>query len=208
MTRLNLQLRDQEKRLSDNVCMTLKRSETAKATIDQMFAIFQTLGHRHYGENVSELEHALQTAAFARQFGETDAVVLSCLLHDYGHMLHDLGEDVAHQGIDARHEELGADLLKDLFPEKILEPIRQHVAAKRYLCWKIPSYSEGLSESSQISLHLQGGPMTDFEAAAFELNPHLESCLKVRRYDDMGKVPGMPTADLESYRSLMETFLL
>ena len=99
-------------------------------------------------------------------------------------------------------------LLKDLFPAEILEPIRQHVAAKRYLCAKIPAYVQGLSESSRLSLQLQGGPMTEAEAKSFEANPHLEACLKVRRCDDMGKVPAMKTAELESYRELIERFLL
>jgi len=178
------------------------------APVDQIFSIFCEYGSRHYGENVSELEHALQTAEFARQFGESDSIVLSCLLHDYGHMLHDLGEDIAQQGIDARHEIVGATLLKDLFPEIILEPIRQHVAAKRYLCWKNPAYEAGLSESSRLSLQLQGGPMTDVEAQKFETNPHFTACIKVRHYDDMGKVPNTPTANLQSYRSLIERFLL
>jgi len=175
---------------------------------DGIFTVFQNYGDRHYGENVTELEHALQTAEFARQFGETDNIVLSCLLHDFGHMMHDLGEDIAQQGVDAKHEVVGATLLKDMFPESILEPIRQHVTAKRYLCWKVPVYTEGLSDSSRLSLQLQGGPMTDEEAQTFEANPHYDACVRVRRYDDMGKVPDMPTADLESYRSLIEKYLL
>jgi [1-hydroxy-2-(trimethylamino)ethyl]phosphonate dioxygenase len=177
------------------------------AAVDQIFAVFREYGGRHYGENVSELEHALQTAEFAKQFGEQDNIVLSCLLHDYGHMLHDLGEDIAQQGVDAKHEIIGATLLKDLFPEVILEPIRQHVAAKRYLCWKTPEYAQGLSKSSRLSLELQGGPMNDMEAQKFETNPHFIACIKVRHYDDMGKVRDMPTADLESYRPLIEKYL-
>ncbi len=181
---------------------------TDQSPAEKIFGVFREHGSRHYGENVSELEHALQSAEFARQSGESDAVVLSCLLHDFGHMLHNLGEDIANQGVDAKHEELGAILLQDLFPEEILEPIRQHVAAKRYLCLKIPAYAQGLSEASRRSLQLQGGPMSDAEAGSFEANPFFEACLKVRRYDDMGKVPSTPTADLESYRALIEKYLL
>ena len=177
------------------------------APVDQIFSIFREYGSRHYGENVSELEHALQTAEFAKEFGEPESIVLSCLLHDYGHMLHDLGEDAAEYGIDAKHEVIGATLLKDYFPEIILEPIRQHVAAKRYLCWRMPTYIDGLSDSSRLSLQLQGGPMNDVEAQKFETNPHFAACIKVRQYDDMGKVPAMQTADLESYRGLMEMYL-
>ncbi|MBL8816701.1 MAG: HD domain-containing protein [Planctomyces sp.] len=175
--------------------------------VDQILTVFREKGHRHYGENVSELEHALQTAEFAHQFGEPDAVVLSCLLHDYGHMLHDLGEDIAQQGVDAQHEELGARLLTELFPPEIVEPVRLHVAAKRYLCWKEPAYIEGLSTSSQQSLELQGGPMSDSEAAQFEALPHFKAAVQVRKYDDMGKVPGMKTASVESYRDLIQRFL-
>ena len=157
---------------------------------------------------MTELEHALQTAEFARQYDEPDAIVLSCLLHDFGHMCHDLGEQIAQQGVDARHEELGADLLTGLFPDQILEPIRLHVAAKRYLCAKEPAYAGGLSESSALSLKLQGGPMTDAEARGFESHSHYRAAVQVRRYDDMGKVPGMQTASLESYRGLIEQFAL
>lgn len=178
------------------------------APVDQIFSNFRKHGSRHYGKNVSEREHALQTAEFARPFGEADSVVLSCLLHDYGHMLHDLGEDIAQHGIDAGHEIIGATLLKDLFPAIILEPIRQHVAAKRYLCWKNPVYDAKLSEPSRLSLQLQGGPMTDVEAQKFETTPHFTACIKVRYYDDTGKVPNMPTADLQSYRSLIKKYLL
>lgn len=178
------------------------------APADQIFSVFRTYGDRHYGENVSELEHALQVAEFAQQFGEADSLVLSCLLHDYGHMLHHAGEDVAQHGVDAKHEILGATLLEKLFPESIVEPIRQHVAAKRYLCWKHAEYAAGLSESSRLSLRLQGGVMTSAEAQAFEASPHFHACIKVRYYDDMGKVPGMRTVELESYRSLIEKYLV
>jgi [1-hydroxy-2-(trimethylamino)ethyl]phosphonate dioxygenase len=171
---------------------------------ERITAVFNECGNRHYGENVSELEHALQAAEFARQAGESDAVVLSCLLHDFGHMLHENGEDIALRGIDARHEQLGAELLKDYFDQEILEPIRQHVAAKRYLCRVDPEYLQSLSESSLLSLKLQGGPMTDVELREFESNPWFDSCIRVRRYDDLGKVPGMITASLSSYRELIE----
>ena len=181
---------------------------TSLSPADQIFQVFREFGNRHYGENVSELEHALQTAEFATQSGESDSIVLSCLLHDYGHMLHDLGEDIAQHGIDAKHEENGATLLRDWFPEVILEPIRQHVAAKRYLCWKFPAYADGLSDSSRLSLRLQGGPMNDGEARKFETKPHFTASIKVRQYDDMGKIPAMQTADLESYRGLIEKYLL
>jgi predicted HD phosphohydrolase len=92
--------------------------------------VFHQRGDRHHCEHVTELEHALQTAEFARPFGEPDEIVLSCLQHDFCHMLHDAGEDIELHGIDAKYEELGAGLLESYFPESTREPIRQHVAAK------------------------------------------------------------------------------
>jgi len=179
---------------------------TPQQTADEICQVYAERGHRHYGENVSELEHALQTAAFAQQFGEPDAIVLAALLHDYGHLLHDLGETIAEEGVDAQHEELGATLLKDRFPPEIVEPVRLHVVAKRYLCGKDPQYLEGLSASSQLSLSLQGGPMTPAELAEFEQHPHFEAAIRVRRYDDMGKVPEMAIPPFETYRGLIERF--
>ena len=177
-------------------------------TVDEILDVFYQRGHRHYGEDVSELQHALQSAEFATQFNEPEGIVLSCLLHDFGHMLHDLGEEIATEGVDALHEELGAVLLVDLFPPEIVEPVRLHVAAKRYLCWKDATYRQALSASSQLSLKLQGGPMTDQEAAEFQNHPYYLQAVQVRLYDDMAKVPDMVTADLESYRGLIQKYII
>jgi phosphonate degradation associated HDIG domain protein len=172
--------------------------------VDRIFAEFAAKGHRSYGENVTELQHALQSAHFAQQAGETETLVAACLLHDYGHLVHDMGEDIAERGIDAGHEHIGAALLETMFGPEISEPARLHVDAKRYLCWKEPNYFNDLSEASKLSLKLQGGPMTDGEARAFESNPHYDAAVRVRRYDDMGKVPDLKTAPLDAYRPLLE----
>jgi phosphonate degradation associated HDIG domain protein len=179
---------------------------TPRQVVDQVLRLYEERGDRRYGENVTERAHALQTALFARKSGEPAAVVAACLLHDYGHLIHNLGEDVANQGIDARHEELGAEALKDQFVPEVVEPIRLHVAAKRYLC-RQASYCEALSESSRLSLELQGGPLTAADADAFARHPHFQAALKLRRYDDMGKVPGLLTPPLEDFRSLLEGFV-
>ncbi|MBX7166178.1 MAG: HD domain-containing protein [Pirellulales bacterium] len=178
-----------------------------RAIVDRVFTAFRERGYRHYGESVTELEHALQAATFARRFGESEAVVAACLLHDYGHLLHDLGEDIAERGVDATHEELGARVLAEWFVPEVVEPTRLHVAAKRYLCWKDPRYRDGLSEASLRSLALQGGPMSEDEARRFERHAHFEAAVRVRRYDDMGKVAGMQTPDLEAFRATVEEFV-
>lgn len=175
--------------------------------INDIFALYHQRGHRQYGEDVTELQHALQCAMFAARNNEAPNIVAACLLHDYGHLVHDLGEDIAEHGVDAQHEELGANRLAPLFVAEIVEPIRLHVAAKRYLCWKVPNYFDGLSEASQRSLQLQGGVMSDDEAVAFEQNPHGEAAARLRRYDDAGKIKDLTMPELESYRSLLERFV-
>ncbi len=175
--------------------------------IQTIFALYRERGHRQYGEDVTELQHALQCAMFAAKNNEPDAVIAACLLHDCGHLLHDFGEDIAEHGTDARHEELGANRLAQFFPPELAEPVRLHVAAKRYLCRRHPDYFHGLSDASQLSLQLQGGAMTEAEALAFEQNPHGDAAVRLRRYDDAGKVKDLSTPGLESYRTLLESLL-
>jgi [1-hydroxy-2-(trimethylamino)ethyl]phosphonate dioxygenase len=181
---------------------------TRNIIVDQIIETFRERGGRHYGENVTESQHALQCATFARQNNESPALVAACLLHDYGHLVHDLGEDIADQGIDAHHETLGANRLSKWFEAVVVEPVRLHVAAKRYLCWKEADYYAGLSEASQKSLLLQGGPMSDDEGHVFEQNPHYINAVRLRKYDDMGKLPDMQTPDFEDFRPELEQFVL
>lgn len=177
-------------------------------SLDDVLATYREHGHRQYGEDVTELQHALQCATFAREAGEPPVIVAAALLHDYGHLCHRLGEDIAEQGVDARHEHIGFHRLLGLFADEIVAAGRLHVAAKRYLCWKEPEYLAGLSDASLRSLQLQGGPMKGGEAEAFEREPHFELAVRVRRYDDMGKVPDMGTPDLESFVPVLQRFIL
>jgi phosphonate degradation associated HDIG domain protein len=176
-------------------------------TLDDVLNTYRQHGHLQYGEDVTELEHALQCAALAQRAGEPPMIVIAALLHDYGHLCHQLDEDAAARGIDAKHEEIGYAMLKHLFVREIVDAGRLHVAAKRYLCRVEPAYEAALSEASRLSLRLQGGPMNLDEADAFEKEPHFGIAVQVRRYDDMGKIIGLITPDLDSYRDGLESFL-
>jgi phosphonate degradation associated HDIG domain protein len=177
--------------------------------IDHLFHLFAARGNgAYFGEAVTETEHALQCAHLAEQSGAGAALVAAALLHDVGHLLHNLGEDIAAEGIDARHEEGGASWLGRHFGAAVVDPVRLHVAAKRYLCAVEPSYVSGLSPASQLSLRLQGGPFTPDEAARFEREPWFRSAVAVRRWDDQAKVPGLEVPGLEHYRPCLEAALL
>ncbi len=162
--------------------------------------IFYRKGSDSYlGEPVTMSEHMLQCAALAEQSGESDAVVTAGFLHDIGHYVQEFPEEYIRLEIDNRHECAGADLLEQFFPMEVTEPVRWHVQAKRYLCAKEDSYFKELSEASMKSLAWQGGPLDPVEARAFENNPHGEAIIRVRRYDDDAKIPGVTTPPVSHY---------
>ena len=50
--------------------------------------------------------------------------------------------------------------------------------------------------------------MNDEEAAEFEREPHFDIAVRVRRYDDMGKVTDMQTPGLEDFAPMLQRFVL
>jgi phosphonate degradation associated HDIG domain protein len=170
--------------------------------------LFSERGRGEYhGEAVTQLEHALQAATLAEQDGLSAVAIAAALLHDIGHLLHGHGEDCATHGLDDRHEELGVRFLAHAFGPDITEPIRLHVAAKRYLTATQPAYRDCLSVASQRSLELQGGPMLAAEIAEFEANPHFGTIVKVRLYDDRAKIAGLVTPSFAHFRKYLEAVL-
>ena len=169
--------------------------------VDALFAYMRRKGETNYDENVTQLEHGLQTAALARTAGATPQQVISALFHDLGHLLVDehAGEgDFLDE--DLNHEEVGAAYLRPFFPPEVIVPIALHVPAKRYLCTVDDSYYSGLSESSKHRFRVQGEKMSYEEKALFEDTPHLELACQLRRWDDAGKQGGLEVPDLEAYR--------
>lgn len=164
---------------------------------DVIVAIRDMLEHRADGlyglHDVTQREHALQSAWLAERDGHPPALIAAALMHDIGHLVHDLGENPAEEGIDDRHEELGNAWLARHFGPEVSEPVRLHVAAKRYLCATEADYFAKLSPDSVLSLSLQGGPMSAEEVAAFEALPYHAQAVQLRRYDDEAKVAGLQT---------------
>jgi predicted HD phosphohydrolase len=146
----------------------------------------------------------LQSAWCAEKAGEPASLVVAALLHDVGHMIHKLGEDPASAGVDDRHEALGAKWLAKRFPAAVSEPVRLHVAAKRYLCAAEPDYFAKLAPDSIRSLNLQGGPMTASEQAAFLAEPFAQAAIRLRRYDEEAKTGGLQTPDLAHFLGNLE----
>lgn len=166
----------------------------------EVLDLFRRNGDSQYGgEAVSQLEHALQAATFAEAEGASAALIAAALLHDIGHLLHTLPDDTSDRGIDDRHELLGARWLEARFPPEVSEPIKLHVAAKRYLCAVDRDYRDRLSSPSQVSLALQGGPMTPEEVREFEQHRFARDATRLRHWDDAAKVPRLATPPLEHF---------
>ena len=178
-------------------------SSAADAFVTELSALFARLGSLHYGEDVSQLDHALQTAHHARIDGAPPALIAASLLHDVGHMMQKSGEDAADRGIDTRHEHISAGYLARAFGPEVTEPVRLHVDAKRYLVTTQPGYLQRLSKASLVSLALQGGPMSPDEVEAFLADPAAEAALRLRAYDELGKVQGVEMASFDSYHQLL-----
>lgn len=165
-----------------------------KLSLEDIEAVFERQGATWYGEEVvSQLEHALQCAQLAEQAGETPSLILAALLHDLGHLL--IQESMSE---DLRHQDIPGPFIAWL-GEAVTEPIRLHVAAKRYLCAIDPHYHACLSPASQHTLALQGGIYSSAEAAAFAAQPYAQEATRLRRYDDLAKVPGLPTPPLAHF---------
>jgi len=166
--------------------------------------LFASEGATEYlGEPVTQAAHMLQAAALAERDRAEDALIAAALLHDVGHFAGTLtGHDLM-RGTDTRHGEAGAAWLAQWFGEEVTEPVRLHVAAKRYLCAVEPGYAAALSPASVYTLGVQGGPMGDAELAGFEANRYAPAAVRVRRWDDAAKEPDAQTPAFDHFANVL-----
>ncbi len=176
----------------------------SETIVDVIADIFERRGAESYlGEDVTMSEHMLQAAHCAQQAGANEDMVAAALLHDIGHYTGEFPEDTLEKGQDNYHDETGAKILDAFFPAIVVSCVRNHVKAKRYLCAKRKRYFDRLSAASVHSLNLQGGPMNCEEVAEFENIPDLEDIVRVRHWDDAGKVAGVVTPSFADYVPLL-----
>ncbi len=170
------------------------------ADIEDLFA--RRGAEMYSGEPVTQLQHALQTAALAEAAGADDALITASLLHDLGHLLQDLGDTPTLRGVDDIHQYAALPFLRGLFGERVLGSIRLHVDAKRYLCAVRPDYHAALSADSQRSLKLQGGVFDAAQAAAFIAQPGAEGAVQLRVWDDLAKDAQAVTPPLAHFMTI------
>ncbi len=177
-------------------------------TTELVLDLFRSKGDSGYGgEPVTLARHALQAAALAQRDGAGPPLIVAALLHDIGLMLHDPSEFDAELGLDEPHEEIAAGWLSGRFPDDVVAPVALHVEAKRYLCAVEPDYLGILSIPALTGLALQGGPMSPGEIRDFRTNPHFETAVQLRRWDDQARDPDAEPPPIEHFAPMIDRVL-
>jgi gamma-butyrobetaine dioxygenase len=175
------------------------------SAIEALTELFANEGADEYlGEPVTQAQHMYQSGLLAEEAGAPDALVAAALLHDVGHFHGALSGHDLMAGTDNHHSDAGADWLAQWFGPEVTEPVRLHVAAKRYLCTIEPDYFDQLSQASRYTLSVQGGPMSPERAAQFAANPYAADAIAIRRFDDGAKDPQLSAPGIEHFTALLE----
>lgn len=193
--------------LSAQQCAPARDTDPRDRT-EALLAVLERAKDRGYiGEPVTQLEHALQCAAAADRARAPEAAVLAALFHDVGHLIGAGGPEMAGLGV-VEHERIGAGFLRDAgCSAAVTHLVEAHVAAKRYLCFRDPSYLDKLSDASRGTLAFQGGPMREDEALEFAARPDLHWILALRSWDEQAKDPAARPPELDHYRLRLHAHL-
>lgn len=172
----------------------------------QVIRWFEERGQGRYGsEQVTQLQHALQCALLAQSQGSGPSLIAAALLHDLGHIIDDHAmPESDDQNLDDAHEQRAYGWIKDHFGIQVADPVRLHVAAKRYLCTVEPGYLEKLSPASRKSFYDQGGLMDSTELANFRNEPSALESVELRRWDDLAKDPLLQTPSIHDFVGLLD----
>jgi predicted HD phosphohydrolase len=175
----------------------------------QIIDIYNKFGSNDYiGENMTQTEHALQCAYYAKYYNYDNYLIIAALLHDIGHIIpYDTlssADKMNNLGI-LRHENKGSLFLSKLgYNDKICNLVLNHVNTKRYLCTIDNKYINKLSEASKKIMEYQGNLMTLEEIIEFKKNIYFEDCIKLRNLDDMGKqINNINYGKIEDYYNLL-----
>lgn len=157
-----------------------------------VYELFQRFGNEAYGEGCTQTSHAVQGGLLALEKGLDDELVIAAFLHDIGHLyplsLDDTHEKMGDYGIQA-HDKWGEQFLREYgFSERVIVPVANHAATKRYLCTISPKYFAELSPASIETMKYQGGLMNETEVKAFEQTSFYEESITIRYLDDEAKL--------------------
>ena len=161
----------------------------------------------YIGEKVTISEHMIQSAMIAEKAKSSSSLVCACLLHDYGHFILEDPNKLVRKELDGKHEDIGYEYLKKFFKKDVVEPIKYHVLAKRYLA-RNKKYYNLLSDASKISLKLQGGILNKKESKEFEKKDFFKDSTKLRKFDEFAKKTNVKMKSIDEYKDLLNSQLL
>jgi len=174
--------------------------------IEKIISNFKNNKSLYIGEEITIAEHMIQSAMMAEKSKSKNNLICSSLLHDYGHFILDDPDELVKKNIDGKHEDIGYEYLKKFFKKEVVEPIKHHVLAKRYLA-RDKKYYNRLSEASIVSLKLQGGFLNSKDAKSFEKEEFFKDSIKLRKFDDAAKKMGIKIKDIIDYKDLLKVSL-
>mgnify|MGYP001208672809 FL=1 len=175
--------------------------------LDKIISNFKNNKSLYIGEKLTMSEHMIQSAMLAEKAKCNDNLVCSCLLHDYGHFIIEDPYSLVNNNKDGEHEAIGYEYLKKFFNKEIVEPIKYHVLAKRYLA-RNKKYFNFLSEASKKSLKLQGGILNDDESKEFKKKKYFKNSILVRKFDEAAKKTNIKIKSIDNYKSLLKSKLI
>ena len=175
--------------------------------LDKIISNFKNSISLYIGEKITMSEHMIQSAMLAEKAKSKDDLVCSCLLHDYGHFIIENPDKLVENEKDGEHESIGYEYLKTFFNKEIVEPIKYHVLAKRYLA-RDKKYFNFLSEASKISLKLQGGILSDKDSKEFEKKEYFKNSILLRKFDEAAKKINIKIKSIDEYKSLLNSKLI
>ena len=175
--------------------------------IDKIISNFTNNKSLYIGEKITMSEHMIQTAMLAEKAKCDDNLICSSLLHDYGHFILEDPDELVKLSVDGQHEKIGYEYLKSFFKKEIVEPIKYHVLAKRYLA-REKKYFDLLSEASKTSLKLQGGALNQDESIKFEAQEYFKSSILLRKFDEAAKKTDVKMKSIHDYQKLLTSKLI
>ena len=174
---------------------------------EKIISNFKNNKSLYIGEKVTIAEHMIQSAMMAEKSKSKNNLICSCLLHDYGHFILDDPEELVKKNEDGKHEDIGYEYLKKFFKKEVVDPIKYHVLAKRYLV-KEKKYYNSLSDASKISLKLQGGMLNKKQCKEFEKKDYFKNSIKLRKFDEVAKKSDIKMKSIIEYKDLLNSQLL
>ena len=175
--------------------------------VEKIISNFTNNKSLYIGDKVTMSQHMIQTAMLAEKAKCDDDLICSSLLHDYGHFILENPDELVKLNVDGQHESIGYEYLKSFFKKEIVEPIKYHVLAKRYLA-KDKKYLNLLSEASKKSLELQGGVLNQEECNKFEAQEYFKSSILLRKFDEAAKKTDLEMKSIYDYQKLLTSKLI